>query len=457
MDILGLLRALIAAGADVDEADDKDGVTPLYMASLMGHLAVVKVLLKAGAGVNKPNKDGFTPLYMASYKGHLEVVEFLLAKGAAVNQARTINGTTPLWVACQNGHERVVRCLLGKEDINVNLGSNGGVTPLWIACQNGHTDVVNALLDKVGVDVNQANEGGFTPLYVACQNGHEMVVEALLKAERIDVNQAITKGGATPLYVAYRRGHIKIMEHLLSHGGEGDIQWSMFGWCVFNAVAQAINDAFLIALMLAFLPVFWLVQIGLCIHAIYTKDVTGKYFPKYQPDDYKLNKKMLSLNRWVANSSEENNISIAKRIAISVANLIIVPLSLLSLIHSFVCLIADVMTNSIPGRERFRYLELNNIWCILKSGGYSAKIIGKLLFAVIIKPLAILCTILCTILCAMARAACSAASRSCVAVTTGSCLPWNRHHQRDGLIRRLYSEVELTGRGGSEASSIMVI
>jgi ankyrin repeat protein len=43
------VKALLKAGADVDEGVLADGWTPLHMAVNHGHLAVIRVLLEAGA------------------------------------------------------------------------------------------------------------------------------------------------------------------------------------------------------------------------------------------------------------------------------------------------------------------------------------------------------------------------------------------------------------------------
>jgi ankyrin repeat protein len=60
-----------------------DGYTPIYWASVRGHLEVVQALIAAGADVNKANKTGRTPISQASYNGRLEVVQALIAAGAA--------------------------------------------------------------------------------------------------------------------------------------------------------------------------------------------------------------------------------------------------------------------------------------------------------------------------------------------------------------------------------------
>lgn len=74
------IQLLIAAEADVNKAA-KHGITPLYVASILGHTEIVEQLLAAGADVNKKNKAGNTPLIMASFQGHEKIVELLKAAG----------------------------------------------------------------------------------------------------------------------------------------------------------------------------------------------------------------------------------------------------------------------------------------------------------------------------------------------------------------------------------------
>ncbi len=71
------------------------GYTPLYHAAFVGILDGAKILLKAGAQVNKPSTDGGTPLHAAIMGGNVAMAELLLTHGADVN-ASDKYGLTPL-------------------------------------------------------------------------------------------------------------------------------------------------------------------------------------------------------------------------------------------------------------------------------------------------------------------------------------------------------------------------
>ena len=71
---------LLDHGARLNKTDN-DEWAPIHIASYHGHLAVVKLLHAAGAGLNMRIDEGATPLFMASQNGHDDVVDYLLKNG----------------------------------------------------------------------------------------------------------------------------------------------------------------------------------------------------------------------------------------------------------------------------------------------------------------------------------------------------------------------------------------
>ena len=70
--------------------------TPLYWAVFHDHIDVVKLLIDAGAEVDKIEKvRGFTPLHLAAKKDQKEVFKLLLDGGARVD-TENIRKNTPL-------------------------------------------------------------------------------------------------------------------------------------------------------------------------------------------------------------------------------------------------------------------------------------------------------------------------------------------------------------------------
>ncbi|KAJ3646951.1 hypothetical protein Zmor_024507 [Zophobas morio] len=205
---------LVEAGAEINRGN-KQGETPLYVASKMGHEKVVENLATAGAESNRARNNGATPLLIASQNGHEKVVKYLVIAGAKINRAMN-NGATPLYIASQNGHEKVVKYLVpvGAE---INRAMNNGATPLYSASQNGHEKVVKYLV-TAGAEINGANKNGATPLFIASQLGNEKVVKYLVTAGA-KINGAY-KNGATPLFIASQMGHEKVVEYLATAGAK---------------------------------------------------------------------------------------------------------------------------------------------------------------------------------------------------------------------------------------------
>jgi ankyrin repeat protein len=147
--------------------------------------------------VNKANKEGQTPLWIASKFAESAVVKLLLGKeGVDINKANT-DRINPLMVAMQGERRDVVELLLGKEGVDVEslLGLKG----------------VDVGVDVARHLVNKANKIGKTPLLMASLWGHEKVVLSLLGIEGVDVDKA-DNVGHYPLFMASVYGYKKIAD-----------------------------------------------------------------------------------------------------------------------------------------------------------------------------------------------------------------------------------------------------
>jgi ankyrin repeat protein len=99
-DLDGVRREL-AKGVNVDQLNGKapngdGGNTALWFAAqgpAPRGLEVVKLLVEAGADINRRCEHGRTALHMASAWGHLDVVKYLVEHGADPAIAAEVDGT----------------------------------------------------------------------------------------------------------------------------------------------------------------------------------------------------------------------------------------------------------------------------------------------------------------------------------------------------------------------------
>ncbi|MBY0353643.1 ankyrin repeat domain-containing protein [Candidatus Babeliales bacterium] len=81
---VAMAQLLLEHGA-ILEAEDKDGLTPLFFAVEHGNVKLVEFFLERGACVNVLSACGQTPLMRAVFYGDVYLVRLLLEHGASVN------------------------------------------------------------------------------------------------------------------------------------------------------------------------------------------------------------------------------------------------------------------------------------------------------------------------------------------------------------------------------------
>jgi ankyrin repeat protein len=213
---LRLLRALIAAGVDVNAAHA--GMTPLLAAtrdSWHGRPEAVMTLLANGADPRASDGDGNTPLHHAARSSDPGVAA-LLRDAAAELDVLNADYATPLGMACAAGNWRLARFLL-------ECGAKpepAGATPALLAAAGSEEDdaagVQLLLKHKAKVDARDAQ--GRSGLHEAALAGNVEVLTALLAAGA-DV-QARDDDGRTPLLDAARGAHLPILEALVAAGAD---------------------------------------------------------------------------------------------------------------------------------------------------------------------------------------------------------------------------------------------
>lgn len=234
-----VVDALLAKGADINEADDKYHFTPLHQAldlSFMPEYAALNMpdfLISRGA-----HKDVFALMWMDDYEGAktlikeksslvnsigpggmtpicyvhtVEMAQFLLDHGADIRRQLEGHGVDTAIRFCAyhwlHYHGDVLRLLLQHgqieqdiflsmvlgEDISPLLDENPALvqartktdhvldpnmTLLHLAAQIGTVELVRDLIDR-GADVNARDDNGMTPLHRAVRHGMRETVEPM--------------------------------------------------------------------------------------------------------------------------------------------------------------------------------------------------------------------------------------------------------------------------------------
>lgn len=197
-----------------DYAYRRGKYSPLAIASLHGHIEIVRFLLDHGADAHRLcGRRGYSVLGMAARNGHSQIVETLLEEGCDPNTPTYVNGKTCLYVATVNNHVQVVRILL-EGGADVRHSTNKSI--LHEACWRGHYEVVR-LLVEAGLDVNCTNSEGYAPLLAAAEGGHLEIVK-LLVANKANVNAYDSHYRDTALHKAVELGCLDMFQILFEAG-----------------------------------------------------------------------------------------------------------------------------------------------------------------------------------------------------------------------------------------------
>ena len=168
MPYCAIVEFLLKNGADIEAKHKTSFRTPLYVASAMGHLEIVKMLLEKGAKVEVMDFLEFSPIYIASGSGHNLTVEALIQYGADIQAQRSWSRNTPLHAAAQTcyGNDKTLETLVRKGAI-LDARNGGGNTPIHLAATFAKNYPYVLMLMRFGASMNIRNQDGFTPIEYA--------------------------------------------------------------------------------------------------------------------------------------------------------------------------------------------------------------------------------------------------------------------------------------------------
>ena len=212
---LAIIRILLEAGARIDEVN-QDSETALQVSVSNADADAVRVLIDAGAKIDAPSGEYFrgarhaavrfghlerlaTPIQRASQANNIELVDILLQEGADVNACP--------WDEFVDYIDR---------DEHNYFQDRSLLTALQAAVANKNTSLVQVLLkSKAKIDTRGC---GDPPLTIAAANGDSDMVQILLSHGAKINGPASTHYGRTALQAAASTGHCKTVQQILKAG-----------------------------------------------------------------------------------------------------------------------------------------------------------------------------------------------------------------------------------------------
>ncbi len=150
----------------------------LIIASLYGHLEIVKYLVSLGTNIHIYG-EYYSPLYNVSRKGHLKIAQYLVSLGVDIHA----DNERALYYASTDGHLNVVQYLVEK-GANIHADNERA---LYYASTDGHLNVVQYLVEK-GANIHADNERA---LRSASMYGRLTIVKYLVSMEPISTLMTI--------------------------------------------------------------------------------------------------------------------------------------------------------------------------------------------------------------------------------------------------------------------------
>ncbi|XP_057667659.1 putative ankyrin repeat protein RF_0381 [Diorhabda carinulata] len=188
-----MTKWLLNKGANVNAVGGRHRQNALHVATRGPYLALMRILVEAGADVNAVDVEEHSILTCAVRQGCEETVRFLVRKGARVNHEES-GGVTALRLGIWANNSAVVKILL--ENGARVIHSHHLV---HVAVSNNNLDIIKMLVES-GAMVNSRDDQGQTPLMLACSRKNFAIAKYLL-SHGADVNAANHIDGKTALHV----------------------------------------------------------------------------------------------------------------------------------------------------------------------------------------------------------------------------------------------------------------
>ena len=189
--------------------------TPLHWAAVLGHAAIVELLLNHGADYLLPDNNGVRPLHYAVQNNNKDVVATMITAGNVTDEPDKDHRTALMWGALK-GHVDVLRVLLDSRCGDINATDINHQTALHMSCQTGNLECVDLLICHQA-DINMMDKQDHIPLFYACASGHAQIVAVLLSQDNQKNLHRRDREGRTPLHYSAMVDRREIVNNLIHH------------------------------------------------------------------------------------------------------------------------------------------------------------------------------------------------------------------------------------------------
>lgn len=216
--ILNSVVLLNACANGEDNMVNKIGADSLIEAVKENDLLRIEELVaNEPTQINKQNVKGETPLLIATHNNYIEAAKLLIDAGADINKQDQIHDSPYLYAGAQ-GKTEILAYMLENAEPNQSVVNRYGGNALIPAAEKGHLENVRLLLSDGRVDINHQNDFGYTGLIeaVALRDGSEVYQEIVKELLNYKADQSLRdNSGKTALDYAYEKGFkamIKLLE-----------------------------------------------------------------------------------------------------------------------------------------------------------------------------------------------------------------------------------------------------
>ena len=168
---------------------NKDGLTPLHQSISLNLYELSKEIIISAKNnlsqkdfnsfINCVTNKGQTPLYYASFVGNIKLIKLLIQNGADIS-VETNNGFNVLHLSIMGNKISPFYYFIQKYNININSKDSKENTSLHLATYFNSKKIFNYLLTNNKIEINAKNKEGFTPLHFAVVSQNKSMIKKLL-------------------------------------------------------------------------------------------------------------------------------------------------------------------------------------------------------------------------------------------------------------------------------------